>query len=60
MWTAIFTGIGEISTSFFNILPGFIKYIDLLFITIGCFGIIYWIYYEYYVNRGGDNFLSKK
>lgn len=60
MWTAIFTGIGEVSTSFFKILPGIGMTINLLFIAFGTIGTLYWIYYEGKVNKGGNNFLSKK
>jgi hypothetical protein len=60
MWTAIFTGIGNACQHFFKILPGIGIYIDLIYIFLAAVGTIYWIYYEYNVKKGGDNFLSKK
>jgi hypothetical protein len=60
MWTAIFNGIGEASTQFFKILPGIGIYIDFIFIILGSLGTLYWIYYEYSVNKGKENFLSKR
>lgn len=60
MWTALFKGIGEASTNFFTIMPTILKTVDLLFIIAGTIGTIYWIIYETRVNKGGDNYLSKR
>ncbi len=61
MWTAFFTGFGELCESFFKILPKVGIYIDLIFIALAFIGTFYWIYYEYYVKKGGGkNYLSDK
>lgn len=60
MWTAFFQGIGTISENFFTILPSIGMMVDLLFVALGTFGVFYWIIYEGKVNKGGDNYLSRK
>jgi hypothetical protein len=58
--TAIFKGIATAAESIFPLLPsigGLANWFFGLTITVG---VIYWLWYDAKVKRGGENFMAKK
>jgi hypothetical protein len=56
---AIFHGIAKLFEAIFTILPAtgnLINWFFGLFITVG---VIYWLWYDAKVRRGGDNYMAK-
>ncbi|MBK7683669.1 MAG: hypothetical protein KBA99_09660 [Bacteroidia bacterium] len=58
--TAIFNGIATAAESIFPLLPSFGDLINWFFGLTITIGVIYWLWYDAKVKRGGDNYLAKK
>jgi hypothetical protein len=58
--TAIFKGIATAAESIFPILPSIGALANWFFGLTITVGVIYWLWYDAKVKRGGDNFMAKK
>lgn len=58
--TAIFKGIATAAESIFPILPSIGALANWFFGLTITIGVIYWLWYDAKVKRGGDNFMAKK
>lgn len=58
--TAIFKGIATAAESIFPLLPSIGALANWFFGLTITIGVIYWLWYDAKVKRGGDNFMAKK
>ena len=58
--TAIFKGIATAAESIFPILPSIGALANWFFGLTITIGVIYWLWYDAKVKRGGDNYMAKK
>jgi hypothetical protein len=58
--TAIFNGIATAAQSIFPFLPSFGDLVNWFFGLTITVGVIYWLWYDAKVKRGGDNYMAKK
>lgn len=58
--TRIFYGIAEASQSVFSTLPSFGALANWLFGIVITVGVVYWLWYDAKVRRGGQNFMANK
>jgi hypothetical protein len=58
--TRIFYGIAEAAQSVFTILPSLGWLANWLFGIVITIGVVYWLWYDAKVRRGGQNFMAKR
>lgn len=58
--TRIFNGIAEAAQSVFGILPSLGALTNWFFGIVITVGVVYWLWYDAKVRRGGRNYMAKK
>ena len=56
---AVWYGIADLMEWIFNLVKPLGRLTNILFITIGAVGTVFWLYYGEKTRKGGNNFLAE-